>query len=565
MDILDLVQGSEEWLAVRAKHFTASEASAMMGESKYMSRNELLKLKKTGKADPVSDFQQKIFDRGHAAEALARLLMEIEIFEDLPAVTARIEIDGLELLASFDGLSDSGTIWETKLWNETLAENVRNKVLEPHYYWQLEQQMLVAGQLTALFTVTDGGDRMELMEYTSLPERRARLIAGWKQFAMDLQDYEVAVKQEIVEARPAKALPGISWKVEGTMIISNIKECLAIIVERAQEEMAAILETDQDFADKENQNKAVKIARAKIKQVLSDVKGKYVSYSDFHETASEIDSVLQKMQSSGEKQVRQEKKKRRDEILSKASMDFYEYRSERGSKILPIVFNTSWYIEPDFIKVMKGKRSIEGWQEAVDGELAMAKIEINKVTDRIASNLVVFRELTVDHGFLFSELQHIIDQSIEPFTAIVKARIATHIKEEEGRLVREREKIRREEEYKLQKEREQIRQEEERKAQAAAKLEAEEMLRKDREERRKEDSETMKQGVKAGEAKSPPVEIEETGSIQTKAQVVYVNGKTMKEELGAWGRQWSITPSDMSAIMKIVDRHLTSLHHKETA
>ena len=44
--------------------FTASEAPAMMGASKYMSRNKLLDLKKSGIADPITPFQQALFDKG---------------------------------------------------------------------------------------------------------------------------------------------------------------------------------------------------------------------------------------------------------------------------------------------------------------------------------------------------------------------------------------------------------------------------------------------------------------------------------------------------------------------
>ena len=32
--------------------------------------------------------------------------------------------------------------FEHKLWNETLAAQVRAGELDPHYYWQLEQQIL---------------------------------------------------------------------------------------------------------------------------------------------------------------------------------------------------------------------------------------------------------------------------------------------------------------------------------------------------------------------------------------------------------------------------------------
>ena len=62
MKELNLIQGSPEWLAARTKYFTASEANAMMGESKYQSRSALLKQKATGIAEEVDAATQARFD-----------------------------------------------------------------------------------------------------------------------------------------------------------------------------------------------------------------------------------------------------------------------------------------------------------------------------------------------------------------------------------------------------------------------------------------------------------------------------------------------------------------------
>ena len=68
----DCAQGSDAWHALRAKHFTASEASAMLGVSKYQTRADLLKRKATGLSEEVDAATQRRFDDGHAAEAAAR-------------------------------------------------------------------------------------------------------------------------------------------------------------------------------------------------------------------------------------------------------------------------------------------------------------------------------------------------------------------------------------------------------------------------------------------------------------------------------------------------------------
>ena len=46
-----LQQGTPEWHAFRAAHFSASDAPAMLGESPYKTRDQLLREKKLGTTD----------------------------------------------------------------------------------------------------------------------------------------------------------------------------------------------------------------------------------------------------------------------------------------------------------------------------------------------------------------------------------------------------------------------------------------------------------------------------------------------------------------------------------
>ena len=87
MEIVNLVQGSAEWLAHRQQHYNASDAPAMMGCSPYKTRDELIRELATGITAEVSVETQSIFDAGHRFEALARPLAEEIIGEDLYPVT----------------------------------------------------------------------------------------------------------------------------------------------------------------------------------------------------------------------------------------------------------------------------------------------------------------------------------------------------------------------------------------------------------------------------------------------------------------------------------------------
>src|SRR3990170_5008457 len=121
MKIHDVIQGSDEWHALRATYYTASEAPAMMGISKYITRTELLRQKATCLTPDVSIAQQRLFNTGHEAEASARPIAEKIIGESLYPATVSTEIDGLPLLASLDGMTmDGSVIFEHKLINNEL-------------------------------------------------------------------------------------------------------------------------------------------------------------------------------------------------------------------------------------------------------------------------------------------------------------------------------------------------------------------------------------------------------------------------------------------------------------
>ncbi|RBL65385.1 hypothetical protein C3E98_043275, partial [Pseudomonas sp. MWU13-2625] len=123
MKTLDLIQGSPEWLAARAIRFTASEAAAMLGLSDKVKRSELLHMKATGSEREFSEWvQRNLLDKGHEVEALARPIAEGIVGEDLYPATGVEDVEGLPLLASFDGITMlEDECWENKMWNAGLA------------------------------------------------------------------------------------------------------------------------------------------------------------------------------------------------------------------------------------------------------------------------------------------------------------------------------------------------------------------------------------------------------------------------------------------------------------
>ncbi|NMX26223.1 Heme peroxidase [Pseudomonas lactis] len=427
MKIHNVAQGSAEWLALRAKFRTASEAPAMMGASKYQTRTDLLAAKKTGITPDVTPSQQFIFDKGHATEASARPLAEALIGEELyPIVGTKGN-----LLASMDGATMLGeTLFEHKLWNESVVAQVKAGDLAPHYYWQLEQQLLVSGAERVIFVCSDGTpENFVHMEYRPVAGRAAQLIEGWKQFEADLANFEMADAPSIVVGKAPDELPALRIELTGMVTASNLKvfedSALAVI-----DSVKTTLSTDQDFADAK---KAVKwcgdveeaVAVAK-KQALSQTQ----SIDELFSSLDRISAHARETRLKVDKLVKAQELLVKTNIKQKAELALAEHiagiNRTLGQVALP-------QVHVDFAGAMKSKRTIASLQDAVDTELARAKIDASQAADGIRLNLTSLAELAVDYAFLFNDVQQLVTKANDDLVTLIKFRISEHQKAEQAK------------------------------------------------------------------------------------------------------------------------------------
>lgn len=427
MKIHNVVQGSAEWHALRAQHFTASEAPAMMGASKYQTRTDLLAIKKTGITPDVTHSQQFIFDKGHATEALARPLTEALIGEELYPIVAT---EG-NLLASMDGATMLGeTLFEHKLWNESVVAQVKAGDLAPHYYWQLEQQLLVSGAERVIFVCSDGtAENFVHMEYRSVAGRAAQLIEGWKQFEADLASFEMADAPSIVVGKAPDELPALRIELTGMVTASNLKvfedSALAVI-----DSVKTTLSTDQDFADAKKAVKwcsdveeAVSVAK---KQALSQTQ----SIDELFSSLDRISAHARETRLKVDKLVKAQELLVKTNIKQKAELALADHiaaiNKTLGKVMLPPVVS-------DFAGAMKNKRTIASLQDAVDTELARAKSDASQAAESIRLNLTSLAELAVDYAFLFSDVQQLVTKANDDLVTLIKFRIAEHQKDEQAK------------------------------------------------------------------------------------------------------------------------------------
>lgn len=418
MQVHNVQQGSPEWHALRSSYFTASEAPAMMGASKYQTRNDLLAMKKTGIVPEVTPQQQAIFDRGHATEELARPLVEEMIGEELYPI---VGTSG-NLLASMDGATMLGdTLFEHKLWNATVAASVIAGELEPHYYWQLEQQLLVSGAEKVIFVCSDGThDNFVHLEYRPVAGRREQLIAGWAQFEEDLGKFEVKeAKVEAIGAAPDQ-LPALRIDVTGMVTASNLdafkSHALAVISNINTE-----LSTDKDFADADATVKWCGDVEDKLKAAKEHALSQTASIDVLFKAIDDIAAETRRKRLELEKLVKARKDQVRADIVMDAAKALQTHIDQidatLGGKIrMPRV-------PANFAEAIKGKKSVASLQEAADAELARAKIEASRIGDGIRLNLASFNELARQHGFLFQDAQDLVLKANDDLVALIKMRI----------------------------------------------------------------------------------------------------------------------------------------------
>lgn len=425
MKIHNVAQGSAEWHALRAKHFTASEAPAMKGASKYQTRTDLLTLKKTGITPEVTPSQQYIFDKGHATEASARPLVEAMIGEELFPVVGTLG----NLLASMDGATMLGeTLFEHKLWNESLAAQVKACELDPHYYWQLEQQLLVSGAERVIFVCSDGtSENFVSMEYRPVAGRAEQLVEGWKQFEEDLASFEMADAPSIVVGKAPDELPALRIELTGMVTASNLKvfeESALAVIDSVKTELT----TDQDFADAK---KAVKwcsdveeaVAAAK-KQALSQTQ----SIEELFSSLDRVSAHARETRLKVDKLVKAQELVVKTSIKQKAEHALLDHIAAINKTLDRVALPN---VHADFAGAMKNKRTIASLQDAVDTELARAKIDASQAADSIRLNLKSIDELAADYAFLFSDVQQLVVKANDDLVTLIKFRVSEHKKSEQ--------------------------------------------------------------------------------------------------------------------------------------
>jgi predicted phage-related endonuclease len=448
MEILNLQQGSAEWLAHRSTVKNASDAPAMMGESKHKTRSDLIKERATGITPEVSRDLQRRFDDGHKFEEMARPIAERIIGDELYPVTG---VNG-EYGASFDGLTmDERFAYEHKTLNNDIRACTCAADLPLMYRIQMEQQLMVSENTEKVLFVASKWTEDFLRNWGMEDEvhfwyepdlaLRQRIIDGWVQFDKDVAAYvPEEVKVEPV-TKAAETLPVPSIVVRGEVTMSNLEE-ITPEFDRILGAMNTELVTDDHFAQADIDAKACREAAKNLKLTAQAVVNQIAPVS---ETVRTLEDYAKKFDALGltlEKGVKDQKDSLKENAILKAKQDFAAHVAALEKEIAPLRLST---IAPNFAEAIKGVKTIATMTDRIKTALAQGRADAETEARDLRAKLGWFNHHAAEHTFLFNDLATIIRKPSDDFGLLVKTRISEHQNEQERKMEEERQRIRLEE------------------------------------------------------------------------------------------------------------------------
>lgn len=406
-------QGSQEWLDLRAKHHTASNANALFNNRAALFEPE-----------EHSDYVKNvIFPNGHRVESIAREYAQKRGISIEPCVMSRGK-----LLASLDGLKrdfmgNELGVWECKQWNAALAESVKNGIVPETHRWQLVHQLYVTCLKTATFVVTDGTlDKWVECEFTATQADFDKLLAAWDLFEKDLAAYVPAEKINAVNvAEPELNFLVPAIEVRGELIT---KDCADKILEAANEIKSRfgsfIISDTNSFSFSQKLCKELKKFEDLAKQ---EAENAFASVSDIEKavkTYREAGEVARKLRLDTEKLSKSFEQNFNTTRILSARNQLAVYQAS-----FPRITHWQPYHE-DFEGVVKGMRSTSFDQKQAkwDAELARLKLEINQQVENYNANQFMLAQFEqYREGWGYDYQNHLTRPPVE-FLAEMEQRVA---------------------------------------------------------------------------------------------------------------------------------------------
>ena len=181
--VIDLEQGTNEWLEYRKKKITASEVAMAMNKSPYMTAYQLYNMKK-GLYQPKAD--DYIFQRGHEFEEIGR-----QVFKDLTGeemIPFCVEsVINPNFFASLDGFNSKFGLFEHKLVGEEEIKKIENGEIREDHIIQMNFQMLTSGIETTQYMATTPKKKKAIVSIDADEELQQLIAMEAEEFMKKIQ------------------------------------------------------------------------------------------------------------------------------------------------------------------------------------------------------------------------------------------------------------------------------------------------------------------------------------------------------------------------------------------
>jgi hypothetical protein len=415
---IDLVQGSDEWIANRLTKKNASELSAAMNMHPNIKRTQLLRVRATGKELEYSDFVRNIiFPNGHRVEAIIREMIERDTGEDF--IPKCFEYG--EYACSLDGQNILGdTNLEIKQFNKDIYESVRNGIMPAHHAPQVQQGLWITGAEKCIFAVANPDATDYVMVYVEPDNDFFDDIPRlWNQFELDANNFTEFDSVEFISgSEPDSLLPVVTFTGGSIGVNSNIKQWFG---EKQNEFNSLPSVIDNETA---GSYKAIgdnmDSARVLVDELLKRIEGNAKPVTDMITELKAISKYLSKGANYCKNTLADYRKQIRQEACDKAIEEFNDYLNEANAALGLVNIKMD---VPDFMGACSRTKNHESLSNAVGAELAKAKISVDKIFDDFNIKLGWWQDQSAGLIDLFNDLSLIITKPIEDFQLVVKTRI----------------------------------------------------------------------------------------------------------------------------------------------
>ncbi|EAI4208626.1 hypothetical protein AWV18_04485 [Campylobacter coli] len=198
--IIDLEQGSPEWLNFRKGKITASIVASCISEKGSFLSKEKAKELIQGVYEPyVSEAMKK----GREYEELIRAKMEFIIGKDITPIVIQ-SLENELFMASLDGIDNEKTIYEFKYStnNKEYEQVLKFKKPSSKYYAQIQFQLFVGGFEKCVFAVLNENDDLTYCMVKSDKEYQDFMLRKIDEF---IKHYLVNQKSDYKELEDTKA------------------------------------------------------------------------------------------------------------------------------------------------------------------------------------------------------------------------------------------------------------------------------------------------------------------------------------------------------------------------